>query len=70
MQPTELRFYRDESGLTAASVTLVHPPREDGVIERTELYVPAVGWFKETINDLHEGVLELIEMSSEKEPGQ
>lgn len=69
MQPTEIRFYRDETGgISATSITYIHPPRDNGVVERTELYVPAEGWFKETINDIQEALVELVEMTAEKAP--
>lgn len=67
-QPSDLRFYSDNSGLSAVSISLTCPPHENGVLERVDRYIPATGWFRDAIQDLYEAAVELAEMSEQMPP--
>ncbi len=67
-QPTDLRIYRDENGISSVSLSLVNAPREDGVTVREDILIPATSWFKDPINELYLALVDLAEMLNETPP--
>lgn len=66
---TDLAFVLGADGVEAVTVAYTQPePRGNGVLTRTEHFIPKSGWFTALIEEAYEAAIELAEMALEAAP--